>query len=187
MLATYRLLPEARYPSGANDTSQALQWVNENISSFGGDASQVTAIGQSSGGAHLASALFLGKLKHLKLHGIILLSAPLWYDLRQERRRANMLQYHGTESEEEVLTKTAVAVFQASEDIDPTELRIMLAEYDPEEQVDGNLMFVEAYRNKFKRLPLAEVMKGHNHISYTLGLGLEGDVVGPRILSFALF
>lgn len=189
-LATYRLLPEARYPSGAEDVVQALQWLHANVGKFGGDASRITAIGQSAGGAHLAIAVFTGLLKEsaVRLQGAVLLSAPLWYDLSLERRRKNMVAYHSTEIEAEVLEKTSVSTFRTAsqEDISAcnSNILLMLAEFDANEIVDGNLMFVNEYRKKLSRLPLLEVIQGHNHISYFLGIGLDGDNVGPRILGF---
>lgn len=98
-----------------------------------------------------------------------------------------MLLYHRTESEDEVLTKTSVSNFEkCSEEEVKTWPRVLttVGEYDPNEIVDGNLQFVAAYRRKMKKLPLFEVMEGHNHISYALGIGLPGDLVGPRILAF---
>lgn len=187
-LATYRVIPEATYPSGAEDVSLALQWVKENVETRGGNPLKMTAIGQSSGAAHLASAIFTGKLKSMDvaLQGAILLSAPLWYDLRQERRKKNMVAYHGTDSEDEILAKTGVSTFRNAdvENISSSNILLMLGEYDPDEIVNGNLMFVEEYRKKFRRLPCLEVMSGHNHISYFLGIGLEGDKLGKRILDF---
>jgi acetyl esterase len=186
-LATYRLIPEAIYPSGAEDVSLALKWVKENMKGYGGNPENITAIGQSAGGAHLASAFFTGKLKEVDvtLHGAILMSAPFWYDLRQERRRANMISYHRTNSEEEILTKAGYAVFRTmnAENL-PRKTLLTMGEFDPNEIVDGNLMFVEEYRKKYAKLPLLEVIRGHNHISYLYALGLEDDKLGRRILDF---
>lgn len=189
VLATYRFVfQSALYPSGAEDVTLAVQWAESHAPKYGGDITKITAIGQSSGGAHVASALYSGALKKsgVKLQGAVLLSAPLWYDLRQERRKQTMLKYHNTESEEDVLAKTAVAVFRDApeHDIMPCEVLIMLADLDTNEQIDGNLMFIEEHRKRYSRLPLVEVMKGHNHVSYVLGLGLGTDVVGPRLLEF---
>ncbi|KAH8646777.1 Alpha/Beta hydrolase protein [Xylariales sp. PMI_506] len=187
VLGTYRLLPEARYPSGGQDCAQALRWVQDHISEYGGSPQRITAVGQSAGGAHMASALYGGHLAAagVKLSGLVLLSPPLWYDLSQARRRENMVLYHGTDSDEEILSKAGAAVFSRSEGIEEPRLLQMVGELDSNEIVDGNLAFVDAYRKKHKRLPLFEVMKGHNHISNILEIGLPSDTVGPRILAFA--
>lgn len=61
----------------------------------------------------------------------------------------------------------------------------MLAEFDPDEIVDGNLRFMDSFRTKFERLPVLEVMKEHIHVSYMLEVGLLGNKTGPRLLAFA--
>ncbi|RDW82764.1 hypothetical protein BP6252_03876 [Coleophoma cylindrospora] len=187
-LATYRVIPEAVYPSGAQDVTSAFAWIRDNISQHGGDPNHLTAVAQSAGASHLAAALFSSHLSNagITLQGAILLSAPLWYDLRQERRKRNMYAYHEAITNEEVLSKTGVAQFIDSEasDLPHTNILLVLGELDPNEIVDGNLMFVDAYRKRFSRLPILEVLKGQNHISYFLGLGLDGDRLGKRILEF---
>lgn len=196
ILATYRLLPEARYPSGGKDVALALRWVQDHVGEYGGDATRVTAVGQSAGGAHLASAIWDGHLREAgvqpkQLAGIVLMSPPLSYDLSIPRRRANMLQYHDTDSAAHVLDCTGVAIFSraaaANADSSPDQPRLLLmvAELDSDEIVRANLAFVDAYRAKYHRMPLFEVMAGHNHISNTLAIGLPGDTVGQRILEFA--
>jgi acetyl esterase/lipase len=189
ILSTYRLLPTARYPQGAEDIAASLSWVVANIDKYGGSPSQIFPIGQSAGGAHLATALFTGLLKELipNLGGMKFQSAPLWYDLRQDRRRVNMQHYHETEDAAVILSKTSVANFEKCPKEEAENWPVLLftvGEYDSEEIVDGNLMFMAEYRKKMKKMPLFEVLEGHNHISYCLGMGLPEDMVGPRIVRF---
>ena len=190
-LATYRLLPEARFPSGGEDVATALKWVHDHAAQYGVDGQRITAVGQSAGGAHLANAVFAGRLVDagVALQGLVLLSVPFWYDLTLERRRQNMMMYHNTDKAENVLDKTGVAVFQASSPervLAGVDFLQMVAELDSDEIVNGNLRFVEAFRHKCCRMPLLEVMAGHNHISNTLEIGLPSDLVGPRILRIAI-
>jgi acetyl esterase/lipase len=191
VLATYRLLPTAVYPDGAEDVTAALSWLVQNIGAYGGHNSRIFPIGQSAGGAHLATALHTGLLKEqLKnVGGFIFQSVPFWYNLKLDRRRKNMLLYHQTEVEEAVVEKMSVTTFAKCEREEvqnwPPALT-MVGEYDPDEIVEGNMQFLAAYEQKMQRLPLLEVLDGHNHISYALGIGLEGDLVGPRILAFVL-
>ena len=54
----YRLAPGAKYPGQVDDCRAALKWVYDNISSYGGDPSQIYVSGHSAGG-HLAAMLTL--------------------------------------------------------------------------------------------------------------------------------
>ena len=189
MLATYRLVPQASFPQGAEDVVSIVAWLVQNAHKRGGDPSQIHLVGQSAGGAHLATALFTGLLNDWKKHigGVVLQSVPLWYNLTFEARRQIMERYHRTDRHEEINSKTSVSSFEklTKEEVeDWPPVLLMLAEFDPDEIVDGNLRFVEAFRKKTQRLPLLEVMKGHNHVSYSLGIGLPENTIGARLLAF---
>jgi len=59
---------------GITDLQLALQWVQDNIASFGGDKKKVTLLGQSSGGTNILALLASPSSKGL-FHGAISLSA----------------------------------------------------------------------------------------------------------------
>jgi acetyl esterase/lipase len=52
---TYRLAPQAVWPSGAQDLAAAVQWVSANIGSRGGDPARVYLMGHSAGAVHVAN------------------------------------------------------------------------------------------------------------------------------------
>lgn len=54
----YRKVPSARYPSFVQDGAEALQWVRDNITRYGGDVDQVAIMGHSAG-AHTVAMLSL--------------------------------------------------------------------------------------------------------------------------------
>ncbi len=56
--AGYRLAPGAKYPEQVDDCRNALKWVYENISGYGGDPDRIFVGGHSAGG-HLASLISL--------------------------------------------------------------------------------------------------------------------------------
>lgn len=84
------LSPETE-PHGANrpvrDLLQALRWVQENISAFGGNADQVTVGGQSAG-AWYAWLLGLSPASQGLLHRNILMSLPKLPPMSQEETQA---------------------------------------------------------------------------------------------------
>lgn len=142
-----------------------------------------------SGGAHLATALFTGLLNPIlpNIKGINLQSAPLYYNLALPRRRQNMESYHQTTDHAIIMAKTAVEMFKKCEKEVVEKwprLLITLGEFDFEECVEGNLRFVGEWRAKMGRLPVVEVLEGQNHVSYGLGMGLQGEKVGARLLRF---
>ena len=74
------LLAEGGTPNlGLLDLELALQWVRQHIGAFGGDAQQITAMGQSAGGSNVAALLARGRSG---IRRAILQSAPLGRGLR---------------------------------------------------------------------------------------------------------
>jgi acetyl esterase/lipase len=52
---TYRLAPEFRWPTGAEDVAAAVQWVSDKIGERGGDPARIYLMGHSAGAVHVAS------------------------------------------------------------------------------------------------------------------------------------
>lgn len=188
ILGTYRLLPEARFPDGIEDVTSALQWIKANVHHYGGDADGIFAIGQSAGGGHLAMALFSGRLQQQNAmpRGVMLQSAALQYDLSQEPRRLSMIDYYATHDLDRIMAQSAMGLFSelvTAETMIPN-LFVTIGEFDFEECVQGNLKFIHAFSQRMDYLPKYQVLQGHNHVSYCLSMGLEGDEVGPRIVEW---
>jgi len=54
---TYRLAPEHRFPSGAEDVAAALRWLHQRVGEWGGEPSSVVVMGHSAGASHVACCL----------------------------------------------------------------------------------------------------------------------------------
>ncbi len=61
---------------GLRDAAAALEWVHREISAFGGDPAQITAMGESAGGAIVAGLLARDESREL-IHRAIIESGPL--------------------------------------------------------------------------------------------------------------
>lgn len=200
-LMTYRLaLQGGHSPDGAEDVAAALQWVQSNISTYGGDPDKVVALGQSVGGVHLATAIFLGLLEpnpQPLLRGAVLLSAAFTMNASLPAQRTVLKEWFQTENTFEINGRWSPAALfrqhyfgttttEPREKL-PCELLLMVGEAEAEEILEGTFEFVGDYRKRFAKMPLLEVMKGHNHVSYTFGLGLDEPeyvAVSERLLGF---
>ncbi len=79
---TYRLAPQAMWPSGAEDIASAVQWVAKNIGERGGDSARIYLMGHSAGAVHVAS--YVSHPEFYKVHGGGLAGAIMvsgFYDL----------------------------------------------------------------------------------------------------------
>jgi hypothetical protein len=97
----YRLVPHAKYPAGGEDVGLALEWIRANINSEAngfGDPEQIVFVGQSAGGAHIATYLYqdgdadrvkAGQTKTFAkpaVKGVAYLSAPFFFNATIPRR-----------------------------------------------------------------------------------------------------
>jgi para-nitrobenzyl esterase len=71
---------------GVDDMVVALEWVSDNIESFGGDPGRITIFGQSGGGAKVATLLAMPHLEG-SIHGAILQSGPIRWFQTPDRAR----------------------------------------------------------------------------------------------------
>lgn len=177
--------------------------MHANIANYGGDPDKIVALGQSAGGHHLATSLFLGYLDPASpdakplLQGAVLLSCPFTTDDSQAGRAAAMLDWFSTDKLFEINNRwSPAAIFReqffgttktAPRETLPCEVLLQVGEWEADEILAGTWEFVRDYKKRFGKLPVLEVIKGHNHLSYVMGLGLEDpdlDHFGRRILDF---
>lgn len=131
------------------------------------------------------------------LKSAVLLSCAFTTDDSQAGRAAAMLDWYSTDKLYEVNNRwSPAAVFReqyfgttktAPREKLPCELLVQVGEWEVDEILAGTWEFVSDYKKRFGKLPLFEVIKGHNHLSYAMGLGLQDpdlDRFGRRLLDF---
>ncbi|KAG4442118.1 hypothetical protein IFR05_002404 [Cadophora sp. M221] len=203
--ATYRLLPQAAHPSGAEDASLAISWAISNSLIYGGSASKsLTIIGHSAGGSITGTALWGGYLSSptiipasiLATSTFIFLSAGLWYDVLNPPTSINMAKYHRTDDVEKIRREMPIALFrEAGKDGMRKWPRMswFLSEWEFEEIVKGTEGCQEAWGEVFGEDEEGEdeegnggldveMVWGENHVSYVYGIGTEGSWISERLL-----
>lgn len=173
---TYRLAPEATWPSGAEDVSAAVGWVRANIRRFGGDAGRLVVSGHSAGAVHVASYLAgQGGGSPDGVKGAALLSGI--YVLRDPEPDEPEHAYYGPHPGENTSTLPALAE-------SPVPLLFSVAELDPPLFHSQAAGVVSAWQARHGRVPNLVFAQGHNHISEIASLGVDDDALGVALARF---
>jgi len=179
VIPSYRLAPEHKWPSGAEDAAAVLEWIRLNGAKFGGDVNRIFLMGHSAGAAHVATYLFLKEFHPEKgdnVSGAILMSGP-FYDAKDIS--GPCMAYYGEDS----LRYPAMSVINKIEN-SKVPVFIMYAEFDPPEFDYQAVILFNAIYNHYKITPFIKRIIGHNHISEVMQFNTGDNSVGPDILSF---
>ncbi|MBN2402087.1 MAG: alpha/beta hydrolase [Spirochaetes bacterium] len=176
---TYRLAPEYRWPSGAEDVAGALRWIQKKVADYGGDTGRVFVFGHSAGAAHVASYVFLDQFA-LKdgdgVAGAILMSGPNYNtDNLDERAFAyfgNDKSRHPEMSVIRNMGKRKIPVY------------IMFAEYDIPSFDRESILLLNAVYKRDRVSPFFKKIVDHNHFSEIMHLNSGDESVGPDIIDF---
>lgn len=190
----YRLMPEHVYPTFMNDAAQAIAWIHNNVTKYGGDPAKLNLMGHSAG-AHIASLMatnqsFLerqGKTRDI-IKSVVSLDIAS-YDLARrlkemgpERKSTLYIQAYG-EDENTWIEGSPARQIEADEEIPP-----FLLVYAADHQ-EGAVMRSEN-ESFFKKLNEHGVaVKLHaaadrTHESVNLKIGFRGDPASKEIMSF---
>jgi acetyl esterase/lipase len=176
----YRLAPEHRFPSGAEDVGAAVAWLAANIAERGGDADRIVLMGSSAGATHVACYAALPELHadgHAGVRGLVLLSGG--YDLAAFDDQSLLAPYFGTDP----------AALRASSPLPglvASGLPILLAvaEHDPPVSHRQAARLIAALFERDRRVPPVAYLPGHNHFTEVLHLNAVDDVLGQQIAAF---
>jgi acetyl esterase/lipase len=172
----YRLAPQFQYPSGIEDVTAAVHWLQGHIAAYGGDPHEIFLWGHSAGAAHVADYL-----AHVTsagstpgIAGAILTSG--FYDLGHEV--SVWKDYYGEDlsryperSSLAGLLKTAIPLLVTDAELDPP----MMVEQTDE---------LTAARAQIGR-PVEHVwLPNHSHISETYAVGTADESLSEPVLEF---
>lgn len=190
VLANYRLAPDSRWPSGAEDVVAATAWVRREIHRFGGAADRLVLFGESAGAAHVAAAALMRCFQPsggLGVAGAVLVSGPYHPWLEGQARAAFGIPtpdprndaYFGTDAS---LWRGMSVVEQVS--VDPLPLLITFAEMDLlQMQVQAGELFARLVGTHGFQ-PALQVIRHHNHFSQIMAIGTGDRWLVDPVLAF---
>jgi acetyl esterase/lipase len=184
MNATYRLAPEAEWPSGALDMSSLVSWVKREARARGGDPDRIFLMGHSAGATHVATYAFDPRFQPAEGHGlagIILVSGR--YRLRWDPDDPSLDSIRAYFGRDPSLYESRSAITHVPGSDVPAFL--VIAEYDQRNLVEttGEL-FAALCRRDDGRCPRFLQLRHHNHLSEVLHINTDDELLGREILDF---
>lgn len=176
----YRLAPEFKYPSGAQDVASVITWIVDHIAEYGGDPKRIFLSGQSAGSMHVADYVVGhgGYGPHGRaLAGAIIISCL--YDVSRAVVKDMHTAYWGEDTSKWADYATLPGLLE-------TDLPIIctVSEYDQEEFLDHAAQFVGAWYERHQDFPPLHRLYGQNHLTPVYAIGSQWDVLGPLVKRF---
>lgn len=184
MSATYRLAPEADWPSGADDMRALVAWVRKNARAYGGDPERIFLMGHSAGATHVATYAFDARFQPPEGHGlagIVLMSGryQLRWDL-DDPSLDSIREYFGNDPAQ-YESRSAITHVPGSE----VPALLVVAELDQRNLVEttGEL-FVALCQRDDGRCPRFLQLRHHNHLSEVIHINTGDELLGREVLDF---
>ena len=178
--ATYRLAPEHKWPSGAQDVGRALKWVRESIVGYGGEPAKLIAMGQSAGATHVATYAFRSDIHGSddpSCAGFILMSGV--YGIKKENITDNQRAYYSDDA-----SKYDDMAVLGKIDRGNHPIFISIAELDPTMFEQSGIALINELANNHQNVPRFKQLLGHNHISQVASINTEDETVGADLMDF---
>ena len=178
--ATYRLVPDAKWPDGANDVGAALAWVRDNIAEYGGDPGMIFVIGKSAAAAHAATYAFRPDVLKPGIPaaaGVILISGG--YGADTDRASGARVDYFG----EDLSRWPHISTIG---NVERTDIPVMftISEFDNPGTEASMVQLVAEVTAKSGSMPRVVQLIGHNHYSPNPSIGTQDTQVSAAILQF---
>jgi acetyl esterase/lipase len=155
--ATYRLVPNIRYPQGAEDMKAIVGWIRDNAAEYGIDPDRIFFLCASAGCTHVASLLFDPNMmfdKDPDIAGAIMLSGA--YQAANE-------DYFGSDPAKRELSSG----FNMASEYRGRDVPVFLlsAQYDPHGIESGTAQMYQILCRTRAACPRFAQARDHNHIS----------------------
>lgn len=180
ILANYRLVPDATWPSGNEDVAAILSWIEGNAAGHGGDPRRIVIVGQSAGAAHVAGYLFDPRWKGYSNRSVRAAALLSGFYRAKEPMLEGPRRYVGDDVATWPDRSPATHVGP-----DHPPLLLSVAELDPAQIAEQTLDLAAVINAADGRPPELHWFAGHNHVSTVHGLGLGRDSVGTTLRAFA--
>lgn len=177
---TYRLAPEFKWPSGAEDIGRAIAYLHNNAATLGIDPDHIVLMGQSAGAVHVANYLSQSSLHRIQGGGVcagILVSGL--YNMVSAQANPPKAAYFSEDASEQSKQSALPGLLDCN-----IPLLIAVNEFDLPDFERQAHEVITAFLEKKGHLPWLAQLKGHNHISSILALGLKQDALGHEIELF---
>jgi acetyl esterase len=189
VLPNYRLAPESRWPSGAEDVVTVWSWLRARARELGGDPERIVLAGESAGAAHVAAATLLRRFQphDWQLAGAALLSGP--YDPNLEGKARSQFGIATPDPRNEAYFGSDPGAWAAASileqvDVAPFPLWIGFAERDLlGMQVQAGALFAKLV-SSHGFSPELQRLRDHNHFSAGYSFGTEDSSVSEALGAF---
>jgi triacylglycerol lipase len=177
---TYRLAPQAVWPSGAEDIASAVQWIANKIGERGGDPAHVYLMGHSAGAVHVATYVSHPEFQKIKgggLAGAIMVSGV--YDLTAAPLGDPERAYFGADS-------SRYAEQSSLQGLQTTKIPLMIvaAEMDPPVFLLQFDLLKEATCKGANGCARALILPQHSHMSEVYSINTADTRLTNEILDF---
>ena len=170
----YRLAPAVRYPSGIEDLSAVVSWLETHIAGFGGDPRRIVLMGASAGATHVAT--YLAAQPSNAVAGAVLMSGR--YDLAALADDPAIVTYFGPDAD---LARVSPLPRLAAASVP---IMPVITELDPPDHQEQFVRLVQALLEAQGQLPPLVRLPGHNHFSEVLHLGTGDESLGVPLVAF---
>ena len=182
VIPDYRLVPEAKYPSGGEDVLAALEWTDAR---FAGEGRDIYLMGNSAGGVHVSTFLLAENFASQRsgfirtvggLRGAILLSVPFSFREAHEERTETLQAYFGPDVERNSPLGLLKVVGKSGTTL-PIPFLVLTCTLDPASEIINPAKEFAELCTKLtstgvgSRIFETRVIEGHNHISPVYGVG----------------